>query len=92
MAFITLPRAQFRLAAGTPATYRSSDLAHRGFCANCGTALFYDEVGADYIDLASATLDDPGRAPPQDQIFSADAISWVDSVPSLPAYPIKRTG
>lgn len=24
-----------------PATYRSSDWAERGFCANCGTHLFY---------------------------------------------------
>ena len=92
MAFLTLPRAQFRLTAGAPATYRSSDRAARGFCARCGTALLYDEQGADFIDVASATLDQPDQAPPQDQIFAADALAWVDGVPALPSYPRERTG
>jgi len=92
MSFLTLPRAQLRLTAGTPATYRSSERAERGFCASCGTALFYDELGADYLDVSSATLDEPGQAPPSDQIFAADAISWVDAVPALPSYPVERTG
>ena len=52
----------------------------------------YDELGADYLDVASATLDSPGRAAPSDQIFAADAISWVHSVPALPSYPRNRTG
>ena len=90
MSFLTMPRAQFRLTDGVPATYRSSDRAERAFCANCGTALLYDELGADLIDVASATLDQPDQAPPQDQIFVADALAWVDGVPGLPAHPRDR--
>lgn len=92
MAFLTLPRVQFRLTSGTPTTFRSSERAERGFCGRCGTALFYDELGADCLDVSSATLDAPNQAPPQDQIFAADAIRWVDGVASLPSYPVERTG
>ena len=92
MSFLTLPRVQFRLTAGAPTTFRSSDRAERAFCVRCGTALLYDELGANYLDVASATLDSPGSAQPSDQIFAADAISWVHSVPALPSYPRNRTG
>ena len=92
MAFVTLPRLQFRLTLGAVKTFRSSESAERGFCDRCGTALLYDELDADCIDVASATLDAPDQAPPQDQIFAADALSWVDGVPALPSYPAKRTG
>lgn len=91
MAFLTLPRAQFRLVSGTPTIFRSSDRAQRAFCGRCGSALLYDELGVDYLDVASATLDRPDQTPPQDQIFAADALGWVDGVPSLPSYPAERT-
>ncbi|MBC7433581.1 MAG: GFA family protein, partial [Rubritepida sp.] len=83
MAFLTLPRAQFRFTAAAPATYRSSAGAQRGFCARCGTALLYDD-GTSIIDVASATLDAPEYAPPMDQVYIADAVSWADGVPGLP--------
>ena len=90
MSFLSLPRAQFRFTAGLPATYRSSDVAERGFCPRCGSALVYDD-GSAVIDVASATLDAPEKAPPTDQIYAADAISWVHGVPALPSYPRERT-
>ena len=44
---------------GTPATFRSSPIVHRGFCRDCGTPLFMQEAGDHSIDIAIGTLDDP---------------------------------
>ena len=46
---------------GPPAVFRSSDLAERGFCAACGTPLFYRQIGSDAIELTSGSL--PASAP-----------------------------
>lgn len=46
---------------GTPAVFRSSDLAERGFCAACGTPLFYRQIGSEAIELTSGSL--PASAP-----------------------------
>lgn len=42
---------------GTLKWYRSSDAAERGFCANCGSTLFWRGEGRDYWAIAAGTLD-----------------------------------
>lgn len=37
--------------------YESSDAARRGFCSRCGSTLFWQGVGRDYISIAAGTLD-----------------------------------
>jgi len=41
-----------------PATYRSSDWAERGFCATCGTSLFYKLVPTSEIFINPHAFDD----------------------------------
>ena len=38
--------------------YRSSEIAQRGFCAECGSALFWDD-GAGEISINAGSLDQP---------------------------------
>jgi len=40
--------------------YDSSNKARRGFCARCGSTLFWAGVGRDYISIAAGSLDDSG--------------------------------
>jgi hypothetical protein len=37
--------------------YDSSGAARRGFCGRCGSTLFWQAVGRDYISIAAGTLD-----------------------------------
>jgi len=37
--------------------YLSSDAARRGFCGRCGSTLFWQANGRDYISIAAGTLD-----------------------------------
>jgi len=39
--------------------YEASDKARRGFCGRCGSTLFWDGKGCDYISIAAGSLDLP---------------------------------
>ncbi len=43
-----------------PDRYPSSPIAHRGYCAACGTPLTFEyDTGSDQLDLTVGSLDDP---------------------------------
>jgi hypothetical protein len=49
---------------GAPAVWASSNLAKRGFCATCGTPVFYRGIGRDTVELMAGTLDPAFRYDP----------------------------
>lgn len=67
---------------GEPAWFQSSNRVRRGFCAACGTPLFYDWGGD--LELAIGTLDRPEDAPPTLQVNPADRLSYFEHLASLP--------
>lgn len=75
---------------GTLAYFQSSDTAERGFCADCGTALTFAYIDGDTIDITTATLDDPAAFPPEDHIWTAHKLSWLDLCDGLPQHPRER--
>jgi hypothetical protein len=62
--------------------YRSSNLAQRGFCAECGTPLAYREDGAE-LELAIGAFDNPVLAAPAIQVNPADKLPFTDDLPKL---------
>ncbi|HKD54857.1 MAG TPA: GFA family protein [Steroidobacteraceae bacterium] len=51
--------ADFRLVSqGELHWYASSAEGRRGFCARCGSTLFWQGTGRDYVSIAAGTLDD----------------------------------
>lgn len=54
------------------AWYRSSDTARRGFCRNCGSTLFWQGDGRDYIAIAAGSLDGDTGLRLEGHIFCAD--------------------
>lgn len=92
MAFVVVTRDQVEFTGEPRALYRSSAIASRGFCGRCGTALTWEgDKHPDMVDIAIATLDEPARVPPTDQIFAAEAIGWAQDLSTLPSYPGHRT-
>ena len=55
--------------------YRSSPEARRGFCATCGSQLFWDGPGANLSIMAGA-LDGATGLALAGHIFCADAADW----------------
>lgn len=83
MAFATFDESNLRWTRGTPALFRSSSLAERGFCRDCGTPLFFKFEGPE-ISMTTGSLDDPGAAPPTVQFGAESEIAWCAGIPALP--------
>ena len=71
---------------GEPSWFRSSNLARRGFCAQCGTPLCYAEDDSN-LEIAVGSLDDPTRAPPTRQINIGSKVAFFDHLHELPPHP-----
>jgi hypothetical protein len=54
------------------AWYQSSPDARRGFCHRCGSTLFWQGKGRDYIAIAAGSLDGPTDLRLEGHIFCAD--------------------
>jgi hypothetical protein len=91
VAWFTVPRSAFRLVAGAPPRFASSDRATRTFCPRCGTSLtFESDAFPDEVDVTTASLDDPEAVPPRDHTRTATRLRWVRLADALPAYPDRR--
>jgi hypothetical protein len=77
MAATAARRAAFRLVSGEELRwYTSSAAARRGFCGRCGSTLFWEGAGRDYLSIAAGSLDDPGRLGVGYHIFVADKVRY----------------
>ncbi len=68
---------------GKPSIWHSSEHVERGFCANCGTPLFYHDVNNGRTNLMIGTLDDPDRFPPGANTGTEGMVSWFSSLTSI---------
>jgi hypothetical protein len=53
--------------------YRSSNAARRGFCGECGSALFWKGEGRDYTAIAAGSIDGSPGVALEGHIFCASA-------------------
>jgi len=82
MPFGGVVRENFSLTRGAPAWFQSSETVKRGFCAECGTPLFYDG-GAGHISITLGSLDDPQAVKPAMQTNLAHKMSWFGELDTL---------
>jgi len=68
---------------GTAKFYQSSTAIERGFCANCGSPMFFRPIKEDWISILTGTLDDPEVAPPEGHYGIESRISWLTIVDDL---------
>jgi hypothetical protein len=73
---------------GTPARYRSSTIATRGFCPTCGTSITLEYDNSKEIALLIGTLDAPGDLTPSHHYGIESRLPWADIDADLPG---KRT-
>jgi hypothetical protein len=83
MALARVKRNQLRWTRGAPAMFKSSSLAERGFCRQCGTPLTYRFEGEN-VSIAIGSLDDPALAPPTIQYGVESELSWCATLAALP--------
>jgi adenylate cyclase len=76
-----------RFTKGEPKYYKSSLIAERGFCANCGSSLttrYYAPEWAEYTGIKTATLDNPEDFAPTCHLGIESQLPWLDIHDDLP--------
>jgi len=64
--------------------YQSSEKVRRGFCSDCGSALFWDPIGRDRIAVAMGAFDAPTGTSLHLHIFVAEKGDYYDLADGLP--------
>ncbi len=76
--------ADFAWTRGTPKVYRSSTVAVRDFCGDCGTPLSFRGDGSGRINVTMGTLDEPQKRPPTLQYDLDARMPWVEHLNAVP--------
>lgn len=82
IAFKGVPRADVTWTTREPDRYRSSPIAHRGFCSACGTPLTFEFADDEslYMDLTVGSFDDPYRFRPTSHFaIESRHEEWLDT-------------
>jgi len=64
--------------------FRSSEKVERGFCATCGSFLFWKPIGRDYISVGMGAFDKPTGTHLEKHIFTADKGDYYEIADGLP--------
>lgn len=68
---------------GKPAVWRSSEHVERGFCANCGTPLFYHDVNNGRTNLTIGSLDNPSDFPVLGNTGTESQVPWFATITAI---------
>ncbi|KAI9013636.1 Mss4-like protein [Hyaloraphidium curvatum] len=65
-------------------TFASSSRARRACCSNCGTPIFFQVNGADWIDVTHASLDEPWirKLVPAEHLWQSAKLPWFETTDS----------
>jgi len=66
--------------------FRASPKVRRGFCARCGSFLFWDADGREFFDIAAGAFDGPTGVKLAEHIFVADKGDYYDIADGLPQH------
>ena len=83
--FADIERGDFAWTRGKPAAFRSSSIAERDFCANCGTPLSFRRIDGPRIEIMTGAFDRPDRVVPTQQFGTESRLGWVVAIANLPS-------
>src|ERR1700684_1370636 len=74
--FADIERGDFTWTRGKPAAFRSSSIAMRYFCADCGTPLSFRRIDGPRIEIMTGAFDRPDRLVPSRQYGNEARVGW----------------
>ena len=74
----------FVVTRGALSTFKSSEIAERGFCAACGTPLTYRSFPGNFVIVTIGSLDDPDAFAPHTQYGAESRVSWLATALAAP--------
>ncbi len=67
--------------------YRSSEVARRGFCRDCGASLFWERLSGDRVAVAAGSIDPPSGLKTIRHVFVADKSDYYEIADGLETFP-----
>jgi hypothetical protein len=83
--FADIDRENFTWTRGEPAAFRSSSIAERDFCRDCGTPLSFRRIDGPRIEIMTGAFDRPDQIIPTQQFGTESRLGWVVGVANLPS-------
>jgi hypothetical protein len=83
--FADIEKSDFAWTRGRPAAFKSSSIAERDFCAQCGTPLSFRRIDGERIEIMTGTFDRPDRVIPTRQYGTESRQGWVVGISNLPS-------
>jgi hypothetical protein len=83
-AFAEIENGDFGWTRGKPAAFRSSSIAERDFCRDCGTPLSFRRIDGARM-IMTGTFDRPDRLIPIRQYGTESRLGWVVAIANLPS-------
>lgn len=90
-AALVIRREKFRMGQNESLSwYRSSKDGRRGFCGNCGSVLFWENVNRDSIDVLAGGVDGPLGVGVEAHVYVDDKGDYYEISGDAPRYPSGR--
>lgn len=84
-AYVGVADGAWRWTQGAPRVYRSSPGVERGFCADCGTPLFFrSQKMSGVMHLYVAAMDEPAAFAPTLHVAHEEKLPWLQLADGLP--------
>ena len=83
--FAEIEKSDFTWTRGQPTAFRSSSIAERNFCRDCGTPLSFHRIDGPRIESMTGTFDRPDRVVPTTQYGTESRLGWVVTIANLPS-------
>jgi hypothetical protein len=83
--FADIEKSEFSWTRGQPAAFRSSTIAERDYCRDCGTPLSFRRIDGPRIEIMTGTFDRPDRLVPTRQFGTESRLGWVVGISNLPS-------
>ena len=83
----TFPADAFKLTKGNLKVFKSSDIAKRSFCGDCGSPILYQGIigyWTNWIVVSTGSFDEPEKFPPTYHLGIESQLPWVKLVDDLP--------
>ena len=83
--FADIEKSDFSWTRGKPAAFKSSSIAERDFCRDCGTPLSFRRIDGERIEILTGTFDRPDHVIPTRQFGTESRLGWVVGISNLPS-------
>jgi hypothetical protein len=83
--FADIEKSEFSWTRGQPAAFRSSTIAERDYCRDCGTPLSFRRIDGPRIEIMTGTFDRPDQLVPTRQFGTESRLGWVVGIANLPS-------